>query len=56
MASATRYLANFPGGETQKLNRELLSREGPLVRREAVRNFVPADIEDLKTNDFPVVR
>jgi predicted CXXCH cytochrome family protein len=55
MASATRYLANFPGGETQKLNRELLSREGPLVRREAVRNFVPADIEDLKTMIFPLL-
>lgn len=54
-ASATHYLANFPDSETQKLNRSLLSDEEPLVRREAVRSFVPTNIENLKSAILPLL-
>lgn len=54
-ASATHYLANFSDSETQKLNRSLLSDEEPLVRREAVRSFVPTNIEDLKSAILPLL-
>lgn len=54
-ASATHYLYNFTNEETLKKNRELLSNENALVRREAVRNFIPADLEDLKTSILPLL-
>ncbi len=55
VASATHYLANFPNSETQKTNRKLLSDDEALVRREAVRNFIPIDIEDLKSTLLPLL-
>ncbi len=54
-ASAINYLANFPDSKTQKINRELLLDEEPLVRREAARNFAPMDIEDLKSALIPLL-
>ena len=54
-ASATHYLANFPNNKTQKVNRSLISNKEPLVRREAVRNFIPTDIEDLKSTLLPLL-
>ena len=54
-ASATYYLNNFPNAETQKMNRELLFDKEALVRREAIRNFIPADVEDLKSNIIPLL-
>lgn len=54
-ASATNYLNNFPTEETQKKNRELLFDEEALVRREATRNFIPTDIEDLKLSLLPLL-
>ena len=54
-ASATHYLSNFPNAETQKINRELLSDKEALVRREAVRNFIPTDREDLQSTLFPLL-
>ena len=55
VASATNYLANFPTNKTQTLNRELLLNEEALVRREAVRNYIPTDIEDLKSTLLPLL-
>ena len=54
-ASAAHYLNNFPNAETQKINRELLGDKEALVRREAVRNFIPADVEDLKSTILPLL-
>jgi len=54
-AAAAFYLNNFPNEETQKKNRDLLSDKEPLVRREAVRNFIPVDVEDLKSSLFPLL-
>lgn len=54
-ASATHYLNNFANEETLNKNRELLSNENALVRREAVRNFIPKDLEDLKASILPLL-
>ena len=54
-ASAINYLANFPDSETQKINRELLSDDEPLVRRESARSFVPMDNKDLKSALQPLL-
>jgi len=54
-ASATHYLGNFPNNETQSTVRQLLRDENPLVRREAIRSFMPANMEDLKANLLPLL-
>ena len=54
-ASATHYLINFANEETQIKIRELLSDKDALVRREAVRNFIPKDLEDLKSSILPLL-
>lgn len=54
-ASATSYLNHFPTERTNALNRELLKDSEALVRREAIRNFIPADIEDLKSSITPLL-
>ena len=54
-ASATSYLDYFPTERTTTLNRELLKDREALVRREAIRNFIPTDIEDLKSSLIPLL-
>ncbi len=54
-AAATGYLINFPGTETDTLNRALLTDASSLVRREAVRNFSPHDLDDLIQSLFPLL-
>lgn len=54
-ASATHYLANFPSLETQNKVRELLQDGDALVRREAIRNFLATDINDLKNSIIPLL-
>ena len=54
-ASATFYLNNFANAETQKKNRELLLSKEALVRREAARNFIPSDADDLKASLLPLL-
>jgi len=54
-ASATNYLSVFPTEKTQIFNKQLLKSNEPLIRREAIKNFIPADIEDLKTALLPLL-
>ncbi len=54
-ASAIHYLANFPSGEIQIINKELLKDKDALVRREALRNFIPTDINDLRLSLIPLL-
>ena len=54
-ASATHYLSNFPSRESYEQNKKLLYHPDALVRREAIRNFVATDINDLKTSISPLL-
>lgn len=54
-ASATHYLGNFPSLETQNSTRELLKDKDALVRREAIRNFTPTDLNDMKVSLLPLL-
>jgi predicted CXXCH cytochrome family protein len=54
-ASAVHYLVHFPSPETQQTNRDLLKDPSALVRKEAVRNFRPANSDDLRTTLVPLL-
>ena len=54
-ATATSYLVNFLNDETMALSRELLKDKEALVRREAIRSFVPNDAEDLIQSLAPLL-
>lgn len=54
-ASATSYLDDFPNQETIEKSRELLTDKEALVRREAIRSFIPRNIEDLVQTLSPLL-
>lgn len=54
-ASATHYLGSYPSIETQNKIRELLVDKDALVRREAIRNFLATDLNDLKSSIIPLL-
>jgi predicted CXXCH cytochrome family protein len=54
-AAATYYLGGFQSEENYLKNKELLKNEYPLVRREAVKNFIPNNRNDLKKTIIPLL-
>jgi len=54
-ATATYYLGAFRSEENYLKNKELLKSEYPVVRREAVKNFIPKSKSDLKTSIIPLL-
>jgi len=54
-ATATSYLANFHDQEFHLLNTNLLNSSEPLVRREAIRNFIPKDQTELIKSLAPLL-
>ncbi len=54
-AAATYYLGAFQSEENYLKNKELLKSEHPVVRREAVKNFIPKSKSDLKTSIIPLL-
>jgi len=54
-AAATSYLEIFPNDRTNKINRNLLNDKEALVRREAIRTFVPHDLQDIVQSLAPLL-
>lgn len=54
-AAATGYLGFFPGTGGDSINRTLLTDASALVRREAVKAFIPHDRDDIIQSLFPLL-
>ncbi len=55
-ATATHYLGNLPTNKSRSYVTELINNENALVRREAVRNFIATDIDELKSELLPLLK